>query len=358
MPTPSVALLLAAGAVVALATLAPSTPEAPLYPDRLHLLRLRDSTGNEKPITTRAGWAKRRAHILANMEKVMGPLPGPEFRVPLEVQYEREETRPGYVLKTLTYASAPGERVPAYLLLPTGRRGKRPAALCLHQTVLIGKDEPVGLGGSPNLHYAQELAERGYVCLVPDYPTLGKHQFEAYSRGWISESMKAVWDNIRGVDLLQSLPEVDGKRIGALGHSLGGHNTLFTAVFEPRLKAMVSNCGFNAFGHYMDGDISGWSGPRYMPRIKTTYPTPAQMPWDFHEVVAALAPRPFLAIAPLHDDNFEVSGVREVMDAAAPVYRLFDAEDRLAARYPDCAHDWPPAEREAAYAWLDRWLKR
>jgi hypothetical protein len=95
-----------------------------------------------------------------------------------------------------------------------------------------------------------------------------------------------------------------------------------------------------------------------MPRIKTTYPTPEQMPWDFHEVVAALAPRPFLAVAPLHDDNFEVSGVREVMEAAAPVYRLFGAEDRLAARYPDCAHDWPPAERDAAYAWLDRSLKR
>jgi len=347
--------VLMAGSV---ATLAAAAPETPLYPERTtNLLVLRDKRGTPRPIRTPAEWQQRRAHVLANMQRVMGPLPGKEARVPLDVRIEREETVGKYVRKKLTYASAPGERVPAYLLIPTGLKGKAPAVLALHQTVQIAKDEPVGLGGSANLHYGQDLAERGYVVLAPDYPTMGEHQFDIYGRGYASGSMKAIWDNMRGVDLLQSLPEVDGNRIGCLGHSLGGHNTLFTSVFDTRIKVLVSNCGFTAFGKYYGGDIAGWTGPRYMPRIKTAFPTPEKMPFDFHEIVGALAPRAFLAIGPTKDSNFDVGGVKEVIATAKPVYALFGAADRLAELHPECQHDWPLEMREEAYRWLDRWLR-
>ena len=151
--------------------------------------------------------------------------------------------------------------------------------------------------------------------------------------------MKAIWDNVRALDLLETLPDVDGARIGCIGHSLGGHNTLFTAAFDERIRAAVSNCGFTAFGQYYGGNIAGWSGPRYMPRIRTLYPTPARIPFDFHEIVAALAPRAFLASAPLRDSNFAVEGVREVIAAARPVFALHQAPERLEAVYRDCGHD-------------------
>ncbi|MGL4464105.1 MAG: alpha/beta hydrolase family protein, partial [Planctomycetia bacterium] len=149
---------------------------------------------------------------------------------------------------------------------------------------------------------------------------------------------------------------VDVKRLGCIGHSLGGHNTMFTAVFEPRLVAMVSCCGFTAFGKYYGGNLAGWSSDRYMPRIPS-FGGWRNMPFDFHEVVAAFAPRPFLAIAPLKDSNFDDAGVREVMAAAKPVYDLLKAPDRLMLRQPDCTHDFPPPERAAAYAFFDRWLR-
>jgi len=340
------------------AALAATAAEAPVSPNRANLLVLRDASGKERPVRSRQEWERRRRHILANMEKVMGPLPGAEKRVPLDVRVEQEEQEPTYVRRKLTYASAPGERVPAYLLIPKGLRGKAPAVLCLHQTVQIGKGEPVGLGGAATLHYARELAERGYVVLAPDYPRFGDHATDVYARGWDSGSMKAVWDNMRGIDLLQSLPEVDDDRIGCIGHSLGGHNTLFTSAFDTRIRALVSNCGFTAFARYYGGNLTGWTGVSYMPRIRTTYPTPDKMPFDFHEVVGAVAPRAFLAIAPVRDSNFDVTGVREVMAAAAPVYRLLGREERLSALYPDAGHDWPAEMREAAYRWLDRWLRR
>ena len=344
-----VLLTLAAGVAAA---------EAPLYPERTtNLLVLRDEAGAAHPIRTTREWRRRREHVLAGMQQVMGPLPGKASRVPLDLRIENETATEKYVRKKLTFASAPGERVPAYLLIPKGLKGKAPAVLALHQTVAIGKDEPVGLGGSANLHYGSELAERGFVVLAPDYPTMGEHQVDIYGRGYASGSMKAIWDNMRGVDLLRSLPEVDGERLGCLGHSLGGHNTLYTAVFDERIKALVSNCGFTAFGKYYGGNIAGWSGPRYMPRIKTDYPTPEKMPFDFHEVVGALAPRAFLALAPTGDANFEVSGVKEVIAVARPVYQLFGKPERLAALHPDCQHDWPPAMREEAYHWLEKWLR-
>src|SRR5439155_1124399 len=105
-----------------------------------------------------------------------------------------------------------------------------------------------------------------------------------------SGSMKAIWNNMRAVDLLQSLPEVDGERIGCIGHSLGGHNTMFTGVFDTRIKAMVSNCGFTSFPKYFGGKLKGWTSARYMPRIATVYELkPEKVPFDFPEVVAALA---------------------------------------------------------------------
>jgi predicted dienelactone hydrolase len=230
--------------------------------------------------------------------------------------------------------------------------------LCLHQTVPQGKDSPAGLADRPTLHYARELAERGYVTLAPDYPSLGEHEHNFDTDNYISGSMKAIYDNMRAIDLLQSLPEVDGDRIGSIGHSLGGHNSLFTAVFDERIKVVVTSCGFTSAHKYYGGDLHGWSGPRYMPLVATKYNfSPNQIPFDFPEILAAIAPRAIFVVAPLHDSNFEVSGVRDCIDSAAPIFALLGQPDRLQVRYPDCEHDFPDAERRESYEFVDRILK-
>jgi predicted dienelactone hydrolase len=154
------------------------------------------------------------------------------------------------------------------------------------------------------------------------------------------------------------LPEVDPDRIGAIGHSLGGHNTLFVGAFDSRLKVLVSSCGFCSFGRYYGGDLTGWSHKGYMPRIADVYhKDPKKMPFDFTEVLATLAPRPVFINAPLRDANFDVQGVDECVDAAKPVYALLHAKNMLVVVHPDCEHDFPPDVREAAYAFIDRILK-
>jgi hypothetical protein len=84
---------------------------------------------------------------------------------------------------------------------------------------------------------------------------------------------------------------------------------------------------------------------------------PERVPFDFTEVLGALAPRPVFVNAPLSDDNFEVSGVRDCVDAAAPVYKLFGTAGQFVAQYPEGGHGFSDGARQAAYEFLDRWLK-
>lgn len=333
---------------------------APKYAEHQDLSYYLDASGKKQPIKTSADWNKRREHIAAWMQTVMGPLPKPEKPVPLDLKVEEEVTIGELTRKKISYHTDSTERrVKAYLYLPKVGQASQPAVLCLHQTINIGKSEPAGLGGSPNLHYALHLAQRGYITLAPDYPSFGEYPFDfAPQHGYTSGSMKAIYDNVRAVDLLQSLPAVDKDRIGCMGHSLGGHNTMFTAFFEPRIKCLVSNCGFTRFHKYYNGALKGWTSSRYMPLIDSRHHNnPDEVPFDFPEIVAAFAPRSFLASSPIGDSNFEISGVRDAIAAARPIYELHGAPDALQANYPNCAHDFPEDVREVAYKFFDKHLR-
>lgn len=355
-------LILAVLVLIGRAAAGDGPARAPSYPDHARLLVVRDGEGRERPVRDRNDWEVRRAHILAHFQEVAGPLPGGERRVPLDLRVVSEQKEAGYVRRKITFAVEPGDRVPAWLLIPVDEAGvpksRRPAMLCLHQTVPIGKDEPAGLGGKPDLHYAAELARRGYIAIAPDYPGFGEYKVDVYAMGYASATMKAIWNNRRAVDLLGTMAEVDVDKIGVIGHSLGGHNAIFTALFEPRISAVVSSCGFNAFPHYFQGNIAGWSHRGYMPRLRDRYQLdPAKVPFDFPELIGALAPRAFFTNSPLHDANFEVEGVRVAIDAARPVYELLGVPDRLVAVYPDAEHTFPQSVRERAYEFLDRYLR-
>jgi Abhydrolase family len=332
----------------------------PSYTDHTRLLVWKTANGDEQPVRNAADWAKRRAHILAHMQEVMGPLPDDSKKVPLDVQIEKTEELGKYIRKKLTLAVEKGDRLPTYLLVPKARQGKLAAVLCLHPTSReLGKGIPTGFGDKPDRHYAVHLVERGYVCVAPDYVNMGEYKFDPYKNGYASATMKGIWNHMRCVDLLQSLPEVDGERIGVIGHSLGGHNSMFVGVFDERIKCIVSNCGFCSFPTYMKGNLAGWSHDGYMPRIRNVYDLkPEKVPFDFAEVVAALAPRAFLASAPVKDHNFDLQGVKDCVAAAKPIYKLLGVEAKLKGYYPPGAHEFPDDARTTAYDWLDRWLKR
>ena len=207
--------------------------------------------GEVRAVKTKADWQKRRAEILRGFELVAGPLPGTEKRCALDLRIEDRADCGAYERRFITYAAEPSSRVPAYLLIPKEAlelRKKFPAVLCLHPTDnRFGPRVLVERVNKKYRTYAHELAGRGFVVLAPAYPLLASYQPDLKFLGWQSGTMKAIWDNIRGLDLLDSLSFVTHGRYGVVGHSLGGHNAIFTAVFDERLKVIVSSCGFDSF---------------------------------------------------------------------------------------------------------------
>jgi dienelactone hydrolase len=76
-----------------------------------------------------------------------------------------------YLRRKISYSSEAGETIPAFLCIPKNIVGPAPAIYCFHQHAgnwTLGKSEVVGLAGSLDQAYAQELAERGYITLAPD----------------------------------------------------------------------------------------------------------------------------------------------------------------------------------------------
>lgn len=334
-------------------TQAQSTEKVPFYSDKFQLLNWIDANGITQPVVSKPEWEYRRKHILAGMQQVMGALPDTANKCELDVQVLATEDLPTLVRKKITYQAGPGDRIPAYLLIPKKIVGRAPAMLCLHgtsgsrgRTAGLGEDYP---------RYTLELAERGYVTIAPDYTLLGENQTDPATLGYASGTMKGIWSHIRAVDLLASLPEVDAERMGTIGVSLGGHNSLFVAAFEPRLKVVVTSSGFDSFLDYMDGNPTGWCQTRYMPRIETIYgKDPNKLPFDFPEVLAVIAPRALYIHAPQSDSNFKLESVKRCEQSARELYRMLDASDKLHAVYPPGGHGFPIEDRLKAYSFIDK----
>ena len=297
--------------------------------------------------------------MLDSLQAVMGTLPPVERLPAFDVQYRDSLKTDNYTRYTITFRVAENEYLPAYLYIPNPSKYRRkyPAMLALHQTANEGKrntDE------GKNMTYAKELAHRGYVVIAPDYPSFGELSgYDFQNDRYQSGTMKGIFDHIRCVDLLQSMPEVDAKRIGVIGHSLGGHNAMFVAAFDTRLKITVVSCGWTEFEYYnigagYGGRLGPWAQDRYMPLFRDKYQLDGdKIPFNFHDVIMLIAPRCFFSSSPVNDGNFDAEGVKTGIEKAREAYRFLHAEDNLHVRYPMANHDFPPEIRLEAYRLID-----
>ena len=126
---------------------------------------------------------------------------------------------------------------------------------------------------------------------------------------------------------------------------------------------VVSSCGLDSFLDYYGGDPKrwqpgqGWTQTLYMPRLAEYHNRLDQIPFDFQELIGALAPRRVLLIAPTRDHNFQAASVDRIARAAGEVYALFGHPERLTVLHPDCEHDFPNEVREQAYQVLAEVLR-
>ncbi len=315
---------------------------------------LRDQPNDGLP----AGNALDRAGLL----RLLGTVP--EAAPPLAAERVEHVDLGDVVREKVTYAVEPGERVPAFVFLPKAGPARHPAILCHHQhggEFQVGKDGPAGLGADPNQHYAIELARRGYVTIVFDALCFNERQdsihrlkdddyerYEAMYRITEGKSLqgKYVWDARRALDYLETRPEVDVSRLGMIGHSLGGQETLFTTAIDTRIRAAVSSCGFGSLPT-LKRDRINHNYALFVPGLANN--------GGFGAVLTLIAPRPYLVVARTDDPIFPKDGIEETVAAARNAYAVQGAGDRLATFYEPGEHAFSPTMRAAAYRWLDRW---
>lgn len=317
-------------------------------------------------IRSRPAWEWKRKEIVSRLLHLMGPFPS--TGAALNPAAEGEEALEQYTRRKIRYSSGTGDQITAWLLSPPRKKGRLPAVLALHPTAPGGKDVVVGIGHQPGRNYGEELARRGYIVLAPDILTAGERVFpgsepyvtDAFDRdhpGW-SMMGKMAWDHMRGVDLLTSLPDVDAQRIGAIGHSLGGYNAIWLAAFDPRIQTAVSSCGWASLG----GAPNPFSFSRrewfvHIPSLRH-YFSAGITPFDFHEVVALIAPRPFFNYSAREDQFFpNAEDIARKAAEVRTVYSFYGRESHYQFVLGEGEHDFPDSIREQAYAFLDRHLK-
>lgn len=282
---------------------------------------------------------------------LLGPLPK---EAPPEPAVLEEVDAGSFLRQIVEFAVEPGERIRAFLCLPHTQDRTLPAVYCFHQHAgnrLLGKSEVVGLQGDPDLAYAKELAERGFVTLAADAicfedrcedreSPARAHVHELHRRLIRGQTLlgKVLHDVAAGIDLLQTLPAVDPNSIGFIGHSYGGRTALFAPVFDRRIKAAVSSCGATPY--------------RDMPGIQFDYVVPGILQHgDLEDVVRLVEPASLLILGGDRDDNWS-QGIEEIATYAESAFRRGTLESAL---YP-AGHTFTPTMRWHAYNFLDRHL--
>lgn len=330
------------------------------------LLPLMVSEGEDSPrIDSIRGWETKRDRILGVLQKLMGEPTNLASTPAPEAERLGESDQGTYTRVHLRIRTEPDDWIPAYLLIPKKPLGApSPTMIVLHQTVAQGKDEPAGIKGDPELDLAHELAQRGFICLVPDAIGFGERippgaepyatAREFYKRHprW-SFFGKMAWDTQRIVDYLVTLPEVDPYRIGIIGHSHGGYGSIIGAAFEPRISAVVVSCGFTSLRH--DDRPDRWSHlTALLPILGFYLDDIKSAPIDWHEIIATIAPRPMYLWIPTDDKVFPhtMELWNPLMKLSTAIYNLYGQAHAVERRFARAGHAFTRTERMLAYDWL------
>jgi pimeloyl-ACP methyl ester carboxylesterase len=319
-------------------------------------------------VNTQEDWRKHREVLRARYLELLRDDRKPP-KPPLDLKRHESVVVDGaYTRWLVSYNVEADERAHAFLGIPVKLEGKAPGIVALHGTFAKGKERAAGLVDNPDKAYLDHLCRRGYVVIAPDHfvaghriPPKGPYdttRFHQKHPEWTSVG-KFTYEHSIAVDVLQSLDEVEPERIGVLGHSLGGHGTIFLAAYDERIKAAACNCGASFFRH--NPRVEAWARNRWYVYFKHIRPGLLKgklPPIDFHEIIALIAPRAFLDLSGLNDgipltQRQRVLMLTRIMD----VYEFEKAPQNFAFYVHGRGHSVKHESRQLLYAWMDTHLK-
>ena len=357
---------------------------------------LNDKEGH--PIVSASQWADQKKAILQKISALLGEAPP---RVPFEsptnfsqgglkpyyytegwlsLVYKRpfndESVQPQYMGEGLGVAGVPfGDGLTGELFYPATEGGKPrsnnlPVVIWLHPYSYQNGWSAYRPWMESEWAYARDfrpsfrqLVKRGFAVFAFDQVGFGariheeRNFYQRYPRWSTLGNMLA--DTRSAIDGLANLVEIDATRIFLLGYALGGKVGLLTAAFDDRIKGLVSVCGFDPLR--LDTAASGTEGIRQYSHLHGLLPSLGyfvgqedRVPFDFDEILATVAPKPAMVVAPTLDRYARIADVRREVEASQKIYALLGHPEALTFETPLDINRFAHATQESAVEWLVR----
>ena len=311
---------------------------------------------------------------------MLTPPPAPANGFEAKILYE--EQREGYKARKLEIRLSRYYTVPAYLLIPDGK-GPFPAVNVLHDHgahLFIGKEKvirPLACEDSVVINDAEAwvqnyegqffgdyLAQHGFVVFSSDAPMWGERgQKEGPRRDkydmiagnmmmyGIDLSAYMTYDDLRATDYLASLPEVDPKRIGCTGWSMGAYRTWMLSALSDRIKAGAAVCWMVTTDEqltfrYKRTENGGFAN--CLPGLRR---------WlDYPHIASIACPKPMLFINGSQDKLFPVAGAQKAFAIMHDVWKSQGAGDNLETELWDIPHSCPLKAQERVLRFFQKYL--
>lgn len=346
-----------------------------------------------RPVRTPAEWKARRVQIRQLLEKyVIGSFP-PKTKLDRAVVLD-ETPGKGYRIRNVRLEFGPQSKgtMRVQVMIPDGK-GPFPVLISPNLTgwgpLLLrrgyiscgyaandGMDDAAALAPLyPDYDFAAlprrawaagmvlELVKAGYAVLAFDQSGFGSRMSETapfYDRypHW-SHMGRMVEDTRAAIDALEKDSMVDPQRIYLFGFSMGGMAGLYAAALDSRVKGVVSICGFTPMrtdtADRGTGGVARYSHERgLIPRLGFFVGHEDRIPYDFHELLGTIAPRPALVIQPQLDRDATPADVHTAVEQARKVYALYGTPDKLALHEPWDYNRLPDATQD----WIIQWMSR
>lgn len=312
---------------------------------------------------TRAEWEARAARLRTQLQVALGLWPMPE-KTPLAPVIRDRIVREGYTVEKVVFASLPGHYVTGNLYRPTGRTGRRPGVLSPHghwekgrlleqpmelaqKTVASGGEQTIEGARYPLQARCAMLARLGAVVFQFDMVGYADSQAITHRQGFLDADAELrlqsfmglqIWNAIRALDFLESLPDVDPRRLGVTGESGGGTQTFLLSAIDPRPVTAVP--AVMVSGNMQGGCICENAS---LLRLGT----------NNIELAALFAPKPLGLIGA---DDWTVDIEQKGLPELKTIYGLFARPSLVDAKHFAFPHNYNQVSREYMYAWFNKHL--
>ena len=296
------------------------------------------------PGYTKAEWMEKSAELREHILVSNGLTPMPE-KTPLNAHIFGRIEREDYTVEKVYFEAYPGFFTTGNLYRPKGKQGPFPGIVSPHGHWGRGRLENSEAGSVPGR--CINFAKQGYVIF--SYDMVGRvdsgeqidHAYGGEREALWGLSLMALqlWNAIRSVDFLETLPDVDNDRIGCTGASGGGTQTFMLTAVDDRIKVSAP---VNMISAHMQGGCLCENAPNLRLDISNI------------EIGALMAPKPLLLVSATGDWTKDTPEVE--YPAIRSIYAHFGAEDKLHEVQIDADHNYNKDSREAVYAWFGKWF--